>query len=554
MPYIDLPLPDPERQRVSGRVRAAGRQLLAGLLALSVLASGVTPAQEAQPSQGPRPGRSALPSLGDAGGEDLGVGAERRIGDRIMQELRRDPDLLDDPLLVEYVRSIFDPLLQSAKARGDLSPELAQLFAWETFVVRDRTVNAFALPGGFIGVHLGLISMTATRDELASVLAHELSHVTQRHIARSLATNRRNTALGVVAMILGVMAAARSNVDAANALIVGGQAGVAQSQLNFSRDMEREADRVGFGVLEQAGFAGSGMVGMFEHLQQANRLTDYNQFPYLRSHPLSSERIAEARSRLGVDSASTALDLAGSGGAQALWLHAAMQGRARGLMDARSEMLQRLASAAASGAAAGSAARDDGPQGLATAYAAALAATRLKSWSQADAALVRARQLAAPYPAAARAVLQLQVESQLERDRPREAAALLAQAAADGSRAAMLLNARVAVAQPGPAQSLKRVGEDLRTWVALHPQDAQAWMALSTVEERLGARLASLRAQAEAHLASGDPTGAADRLRAAQRQARASGGDSYEAAIIDARLRAVEEQRRRERDEAEGRR
>jgi predicted Zn-dependent protease len=420
--------------------------------------------------------------------------------------------------------------------------------------VRDRTVNAFALPGGFIGVHLGLISMTATRDELASVLAHELSHVTQRHIARSLATNRRNTALGVVAMILGVMAAARSNVDAANALIVGGQAGVAQSQLNFSRDMEREADRVGFGVLEQAGFAGSGMVGMFEHLQQANRLTDYNQFPYLRSHPLSGERIAEARSRLGVDAATTALDLIGSGGAQAQWLHAAMQGRARGLMDTRSEVLQRLASAASGGAAVGSAARDDGPQGLATACAAALAATRLKNWAQADAALSRARQLAAPHPAAARAVLHLQIESMLERDRPREAAALFAQAPADGSRAAMLLNARVAAAQPGPAQPLKRVGEDLRTWVALHPQDAAAWMALSTVEARLGAQLASLRALAEAHFASGDLTGAADRLRAAQRQARASGGDSYEAAIIDARLRAVEEQRRRERDDPEGRR
>jgi len=554
MPTPELTPSSAVHLRTPARWQAAGRKLMASLLAASLLGGGAVPAQESAPGQAPRPARSALPSLGDAGGEDLGVGAERRLGDRIMQELRRDPDLLDDPLLVEYVRSVFEPLLQSAKARGDLSPELAQLFAWETFVVRDRTVNAFALPGGFIGVHLGLISMTATRDELASVLAHELSHVTQRHIARQLASNKRSTALGVVAMILGVMAAARSNVEAANALIVGGQAGMAQSQLNFSRDMEREADRVGFGVLEQAGFAGSGMVSMFEHLQQANRLTDFGQFPYLRSHPLSSERIAEARSRLGVDATSTVLDLIGSGGSQALWLHAAMQGRARGLMDTRGEVLQRLASATAGGAAAGSAARDDGPQGLATAYAAALAATRLKSWTQADAALARARGLAAPYPAAARAVLQLQAESLLERDRPREAATLLAQGPADGSRAAMLLNARVAAAQPGPAQPLKRAGEDLRTWVALHPNDAAAWMALSTVEERQGSHLASLRAQAEAHLASGDTSGAADRLRAAQRLARANGGDSYEAAIIDARLRAVEDQRRREREDPEGRR
>lgn len=525
--------------------RSAAQRGLAGLLAAALL----LPVPAGVLAQG-GPGRSALPALGDAAGEDLGIGAERRIGDRIMQEARRDPDLLDDALLADYVRSVFTPLLQAAKARGDLPEELAQHFAWETFIVRDRSVNAFALPGGYIGVHLGLLSMTATRDELASVLAHELSHVTQRHIARMLASNRRQSLLGVVAMILGVMAAARSNVDAANAMIVGGQAAVAQGQLNFSRDMEREADRVGFGVLEQAGFAGSGMAGMFERMQQAQRLTDYNQFPYLRSHPLTTERVAEARSRLGVEGASTLLDLMGSGGAQALWWHAAMQGRARGLMENRSEALQRLAgSVTAAGHGTGSAPTTAGsdPQALTAAYAAAVAATRLKNWPQADAALARARALATPSVAAQRAVLQAQVESLLERDRPREAAALLAQAPLDGSRAAMLLGARVVVAQPGPAQSLTRTAEELRTWVALHPQDGSAWMALAQVEERLGARLASLRAQGEAHLAWGDLSGAADRLRAGQRLARSTGGaDSVEAAVIDARLKAIEERRRRD--------
>jgi predicted Zn-dependent protease len=373
-----------------------------------------------------------------------------------------------------------------------------------------------------------------------------------------LASNRRQSLLGVVAMILGVMAAARSNVDAANAMIVGGQAAVVQGQLNFSRDMEREADRVGFGVLEQAGFAGSGMAGMFERMQLAQRLTDYNQFPYLRSHPLTTERVAEARSRLGVDGASTLLDLMGSGGAQALWWHAAMQGRARGLMENRSEALQRLAGGAAaastaagngSGNRAGSTEKAAGsdPQALTVAYAAAVAATRLKNWPQADAALARARALATPSAAAQRAVLQAQVESLLERDRPREAAALLSQAPLDGSRAAMLLGARVVVAQPGPAQPLARTAEELRTWVALHPQDGSAWMALAQLEERLGARLASLRAQGEAHLAWGDLSGAADRLRAGQRLARSTGGaDSVEAAVIDARLKAIEERRRRD--------
>ena len=541
----------------SAAQRSAAQRGLAGLLAAVLL----LPVPAGALAQGGA-SRSALPALGDAAGEDLGIGAERRIGDRIMQEARRDPDLLDDALLVDYVRSVFTPLLQAAKARGDLPEELAQHFAWETFIVRDRSVNAFALPGGYIGVHLGLLSMTATRDELASVLAHELSHVTQRHIARMLASNRRQSLLGVVAMILGVMAAARSNVDAANAMIVGGQAAVVQGQLNFSRDMEREADRVGFGVLEQAGFAGSGMAGMFERMQQAQRLTDYNQFPYLRSHPLTTDRVAEARSRLGVDGASTLLDLMGSGGAQALWWHAAMQGRARGLMENRSEALQRLAggvtgsataagngpgNGAGNGAGGAAKAAPSDPQALTAAYAAAVAATRLKNWPQADAALARARALAAPSAAAQRAVLQAQVESMLERDRPREAAVLLAQAPLDGSRAAMLLGARVVVAQPGPAQPLTRTAEELRTWVALHPQDGSAWMALAQLEERLGARLASLRAQGEAHLAWGDLSGAADRLRAGQRLARSTGGaDSVEAAVIDARLKAIEERRRRD--------
>ena len=113
--------------------------------------------------------------------------------------------------------------------------------------MRDRSVNAFALPGGYVGVHLGLIAMTGTRDELASVLAHELSHVTQRHIARGIANSKRQSLIGLAAMILGVLAASRAgSADGANAAIVGGQAAAIQGQLNFSRDMEREADRIGF--------------------------------------------------------------------------------------------------------------------------------------------------------------------------------------------------------------------------------------------------------------------------------------------------------------------
>jgi beta-barrel assembly-enhancing protease len=522
------------------RLRRAGWCLAGALL---------WPAPAALLAQG---NSSGLPALGDAASDEIAVAAEGRLGDRIMQELRRDPDLLDDPLLVEYIDHIWQPLLAAAKARGDVSEELAQHLAWQTFVVRDRSINAFALPGGYVGVHLGLLAMTGSRDELASVLAHEMSHVSQRHIARMMTSGRRSSMLALATLVLGIMAASRSP-DAAQALVMGGQAAAVQGQLNFSRDMEREADRVGFGVLQGAGYEGVGMVGMFEHLQLAARLTDSNQFPYLRSHPLTSDRIAEARSRLGLDGAQTPSASLGSGGAAAAWLHAAMQGRARALMDGRNEALQRLANSP--GNASDGNGTLSGPPALASAYAAALAASSLKQWPLADAALQRARDLAAPYEAAARAVAMARIESLLDRGRAVDALNILQAPGGalvdDGSRAGMLLVARVALAAHrspgGPQAALQRSSEVLLTWVTDHPTDAGAWDLLAQLHERRGQPLAALRAQAEVRVALGDWQGAADRLRAGQRLARGQGQvDHVEAAVLDVRLKVVEQKRRQQ--------
>ena len=230
----------------------------------------------------PAAAQGGLPTLGD--GSELTTSAERRLGDRIIRELYRDPDYIDDAVLAEYVQGIWQPLKAAAKARGELSPELEERFAWQILLGRDRTVNAFALPGGYLGVHLGLIGVVATRDELASVLSHELSHVTQRHIARLLSQQSKQTPLMLGAMILTALAVSK-NPGAAQALMVGGQALAIQNQLNFSRDMEREADRVGYGLMAPAGFAPQGFVSMFDKLQQANRINDNGSWPYLRSHP-----------------------------------------------------------------------------------------------------------------------------------------------------------------------------------------------------------------------------------------------------------------------------
>ena len=510
----------------------------ASLCALALLLPAVSvPAQAQSAETAPR--QNQLPALGDAAAEDFSVGTERKLGEQIMREIRRDPDYLDDPLLLEYLQSLWQPLVAQSRAMGNIGTDIDERFAWEPFLVRDRSVNAFALPGGYVGVHLGLMALTATRDELASVLAHEMSHVTQRHIARSISNSRKQSLIGVAALIIGVLAASRArNADMANAAIAGSQAGTIQGQLNFSRDAEREADRVGFAVLSAAGFSPGGMAAMFEKLDQSSRLNDSGGFPYLRSHPLTTERIGEARSRLGTTTAAAPVSVVE---------HSLAQARARVLMDTRVDALRRWQALDAD--------RPAGPLAdkLAAATGSALASTLLRDWARADAALATANTLLRAAPGseqrAERFVQLLSVQSMLARGEPQRAIALLQPYAADGSRPVTLLNAQAALAATPagavPGAALKVRAEELQTWVAVHPHDADGWVVLGQTWARLNQPLRSLRAEAEARLSVGDLTGAVDRLRAAQRTARnGAGSDFIEASVVDARLRDIEALRR----------
>lgn len=483
-----------------------------------------------------------LPALGETSSDDLSVGAERRLGDQIMRDIRRDPDYLDDPVLLEYLQSIWQPLMAAARQRGDVAPELDQRFAWEAFLVRDRSVNAFALPGGYVGVHLGLIAMTGTRDELASVLAHELTHVTQRHIARSMANSARQSLIGLAGMILGVIAASRSNrMDGANALMTGGQAVAVQGQLNFSRDAEREADRIGFGVLTRAGFAPGGMAAMFEKLDHNSRLNDSGGFPYLRTHPMNAERIGEARARLGASPPTPPVSVLA---------HSAAQARAKVMMDTRVDALRRWQGLEASATAPAA-------ERLHAGYASALASTLLRDWTRADAGLQRAtaavRGGPRPDADAEREVALLLAQSLRERgDAARAAEVLKPYAKADGipsSRAVMLLSAQVSMGLDKAAQ--QRAAEEMQTWTSLYPRDATVWSQLGQVWEQVGQPLRALRAEAESRIALGDLVGGVDRLRAAQRLARSTrNSDFIEASVIDARLKDIEAQaRKREAEE-----
>lgn len=466
----------------------------------------------------------ALPNMGD--GADLTTSEERRLGDRIIRSLYRDPDYIDDPQLHAYVMGIWNPLVQASKARGDLSEELQERFAWQVLLGRDKSINAFALPGGYLGVHLGLIGAVSSSDELATVMAHELTHVTQRHIARMFGEEKKNLPFLIAGMVLGALAASKSP-DAASALIVGGQAAAIQNQLSFSRGMEREADRIGYSLLAPAGFAPQGAVSMFEKLQHASRLNDNGNWPYLRSHPLTTERIADMQTRVPHDKTQPP---------PPTMEHAMLSGRARVLSRPGSDTLRQWTQQPTTAEFAKLSPSDQAAQ----LYVAALSHLELKAVKEARQTY---QQLSALAQAQGNAAAQQQVrwlgaEIELAAKQPQAALSILGNPDLRGniSRPALIIGSQALLAN-GQASV---VSDRLQTWVIEHPEDATAWRLLSQAWQAQGMPLRAVRAEAEAHVAHYDYAAAVDRFKAAQDLVRHGQGDHIEASIIDTRLRAVE--------------
>jgi len=234
-----------------------------------------------------------LPDLGDGSGGALTPQAERRLGERLMRDLRRDPDYLDDWLIRDYLNSVAARLSAAAATQyiGGYLPD------FDLFPVRDPQINAFSMPGGFIGVNTGLIATSQTESELASVIGHEMGHVLQRHIARMMGSSERSGYAALAAMLFGVLAGVVAHSgDLGMGIAMGGQAFALDNQLRFSRSAEHEADRVGFQMLSAAGYDPYAMVSFFARLDRT-AMGDNGVPPYLRTHPLTGERMADMEDR-----------------------------------------------------------------------------------------------------------------------------------------------------------------------------------------------------------------------------------------------------------------
>lgn len=243
---------------------------------------------------GPTTLAQGLPDLGDASSAALSESQERTIGNRIMREIRVDKDYIDDPEIADYITSLGERLLAGADG-----PRRQVGF----FVVNDDSINAFALVGGHIGIHSGLLLLSQSESELAGVVGHEIAHILQKHTARSIHGQRGAQFTSLAALALAILASrggGSQSGQVTEAAIATAGALQIQSQIDYTREHEREADRVGLLLMERAGLDARAMASFFERLLRANRLNEFKGAPsYLRTHPLTTERIADIQDRLG---------------------------------------------------------------------------------------------------------------------------------------------------------------------------------------------------------------------------------------------------------------
>lgn len=228
-----------------------------------------------------------LPEMGDVSGNLMTPVQERRLGQAFMRHIQASGQLMEDPLIEDYLQGLGNALAKQSSTPGD---------HFRFFMIDDPSINAFAGPAGHIGIHSGLLLTTQSESELAAVLAHEIAHVSQRHLARTWQAASEMSTPNAALLIAAVLLGAAAGGDAGMAALMGGQAAIIQQQIDFTRANEKEADRVGIGILANAGFETRAMPSFFTRMGRANRSSaDLPEF--LRTHPVTTSRIADALGR-----------------------------------------------------------------------------------------------------------------------------------------------------------------------------------------------------------------------------------------------------------------
>ncbi len=230
-----------------------------------------------------------LPNLGESSTSLFSAEFEHQIGREWLKQFRAQAPLVNDPILQDYLET----LLFNLVSHSELHDRRLELV-----IVDNPTMNAFAVPGGVVGIHNGLFLYAQSEDELASVLAHEIAHLSQRHFSRQIEAAQDYSAINIAGLLAGVLLAVASGSDAGLAAMTATQAAVQDAQLRYSRANEAEADRVGMRTLYQAGLDPYSVPEMFERMMAASRYSSSNRIPeFLRSHPLSENRVSDTRNR-----------------------------------------------------------------------------------------------------------------------------------------------------------------------------------------------------------------------------------------------------------------
>ncbi len=464
---------------------------------LASLAAGVLWAGIAHTQSSPRaasvgdaqlpPARLTLPQLGLSADDQLTLSQERALGRVIWRDTRSEPDVLTDPLVSDYLQTLINRL---SSPLG-----LPDSIVLRSFVVNDTSLNAFAMPSGLMGVHSGLLLSVVRESELAGVMAHEIGHVSQRHFARGLANQKDNAWIGLAGFAAALVAAKRGNAQADQVMqgvMAGSQAVQASKQLAFSRDMEREADSVGFELIKQAQYDGSDMVRMLRRLGAVSSLNETGTV-YARSHPGATERMASIEGRLKIGSTSAK---SSATGVELDFL--LMQARVRALLaktpelrdDAVARFQEQLTASSITPQRVAA-------QALAAHYGLALIALQKKNYTQVEQSLVQARRIPIAHPWLD--VLDFEVLAVQSPSRASTEMEAFIGRYGEGLSAAGLQALLVAQqAQPtlsaAAATSAQRY---LSKWLAKYPQDDMAWGALASVYTQQSQPAMASWAQAE---------------------------------------------------------